>query len=415
MNQQEYAQDTAIKAGKQETAMYCWFILALVSGLHTINNLVVSVVSPLAPFIMSDLGLTKAMLGLAGGIANIGIAITAIVFGKLADQRGERLILMLGSVMTGLGIIITSRVGSYYALLAGLFFTGMWYAAQTPAGSKAIRDWYPPRRLGFALGVKQTGIPLGGFIGALLFPFLALNWGWRVAMIAAGTIAIASGVLFYVWYRERQGTPNNSGTNIKQNKGVIMSILRDWNFMLLQVTTIFYVGAQFVMVTYLILFLHDVVGFSIVVAGMCLAVSQLGGIFGRIFLGLLSDSFFKGARRPIMLITGVLLILVLLVLTRFDSNTPFWLAAVVSWFFGMAALGWNAIELAFVMKMVKPEQGATAVGVTITVMQLGVLLIPPMFGAVVDLTGSYSLGFLIVAGLVFLGVLTLLSLRESTP
>ena len=53
---------------------------------------------------------------------------------------------------------------------------GAAYAASTPAGGRAILAWFDRDR-GFAMGIRQTGVPVGGLLGALTLPLVAHAFG----------------------------------------------------------------------------------------------------------------------------------------------------------------------------------------------------------------------------------------------
>lgn len=391
---------------------YRWTILALSIGIQALNSCITTTTSTLAPFIVADMGLTKAMIGFAGGAVNMGMSLTAIMAGRIADKKGERSVLLFCSIFASAAIIFTSRINTFMLLAAALFITGAFCSAPTPVGSKAITNWFPPAQIGFALGLRQTGIPLGGFVGALLLPYIALNWGWRTAMATAGIMLFCGSFICYSLYREHPQTMENKKTKNLNEKREEWSFLRNGSFWYAQITSILFLGAQYVLLTYLVLFLRDTAGIDIRKASLCLAISQLAGITARIVLGLVSDSLLKGARKPALIFEGLVMFVTILILSTFTSNTPFWLAALVSWFYGMSAMGWNGIHIAMVMKLAKKEQGGAAVGVTVSMMQLGVLFIPPMFGYLIDITGSYVLGFRILSFIALLGVLLLLKVHE---
>ena len=60
-----------------------------------------------------------------------------------------------------------------------LVVAGFGFSVLNPSTGKAVIEWFPPRRRGVAMGIKQTGLTLGGLTGALTLPPLALALGWR--------------------------------------------------------------------------------------------------------------------------------------------------------------------------------------------------------------------------------------------
>lgn len=404
--------DTSREIAAENTGNYRWVVLALNTAVQAVHACITTAVGTLAPFLVADLGLTKTMIGLAGGAVNIGMSFTALFAGKLTDKKGERVVLVAGSLLTGLAIIVTSRAESYSTLLTLLIATGAAASTPTPAGSKTIQRWFPESKLGIALGIRQTGIPLGGFFGALILPLVAANWGWRAAMVTAGALTITGGVAYYFLYREAPAVQPGRRSLAQKGSTGEWPFLRDINLWLVIFMSIIFLGAQFDMLTYLVLYLHDQVGMEVAAASTCLAITQLGGIVARVALGFMSDTVFKGARKPALIMQGVIMSATILSLTFFATGTKFWVAAVVSWFFGVTAMGWNGVFVALAMKLAGKEHGGAVVGFCLMVMQIGVLVFPPLFGFLIDLTGSYQWSWISLAGAVLVGTLLIARVQE---
>ena len=395
----------------------------------------------LAPFIAADLGLNRAQVGMMGSMINFGILFTALVMGRAADLWGERLVLTIGGLMAGLSIMVASRAGSFSTLIALLLFTGLWVAASTPAGGKAILSWFPVKQSGFALGIRQTGIPLGGALSALMLPSLAAAYGWREAMVAGGFIAIFGALVCFTAYRDspalsraerltpspneelppsrvRGLTPARAEEKERSRPsyepvGSLSDVLRIPAIWLASLAGVTLVGVQFTMVNHLEVFLNERLSISIRTASYFLVAFQLAGVIGRIILGTVSDTLFRGARKPVMLIASVMTIGTSLAMLRLTPVTPLWVLAVVSWFAGFSAAGWNGIYVALVSELVGKDRAGTALGVGITLLQLGTLAIPTMFGYLADRTGSYGDSWVFLAFLVFLGAVLLTFVREK--
>ena len=150
-----------------------WLILVLTTGVQASIAIVGQGIGPLAPFLVADLGLTKHQVGFTGGAIMVGTAFTAFLSGLLVDHYGEKIVLILGALLTGITAIIASQADSFIMLIFLLFITGLWVASSTPAGSKAIMQWFPANKHGFALSFRQTGVPIGGAIAALFIPAIA--------------------------------------------------------------------------------------------------------------------------------------------------------------------------------------------------------------------------------------------------
>jgi MFS family permease len=146
----------------------------------------------LTGFIKRDLALSAAVAGVLVGAVPAGKAIGSYAAGAAVDRIGERRVLALGAMLFG-ALVLVATAAPFAALLALLVVGGLFAATATPAGGKLVLLSFPVTRRGLAMGIRQTGIPLGGLVAALLLPWLAGAWGWRTGLVAAGLLTIAGG------------------------------------------------------------------------------------------------------------------------------------------------------------------------------------------------------------------------------
>ena len=78
----------------------------------------------------------------------------------LADRVGERRVLTLSGLIAGIGSLAVTGVWAFAVLIGVASLIGVGTGMQNPAGSAAIMRWFPPRRRGVAMGLRQTGVPL---------------------------------------------------------------------------------------------------------------------------------------------------------------------------------------------------------------------------------------------------------------
>ena len=116
--------------------------------------------------------------------------IFAILGGWALDRYGPRVVLFLMGLFTGLSLILTSLTNatwqlffSYSLLLA--IGTGAGFAVMAATASR----WFIKKR-GLALGIASSGEGLGISVTAPLAAYLITGFGWRVAFVVLGLIAI---------------------------------------------------------------------------------------------------------------------------------------------------------------------------------------------------------------------------------
>jgi sugar phosphate permease len=148
---------------------------------------------------------------------------------------------------------------------------------------------------------------------------------------------------------------------------------------------------QLSLTTYLVTFLHDDLSYGLVAAGLALSVTQMGGIGGRIAWGYVADRWL-GARRMLLLLASMMA-LGALASAFLTSDTPQSVVVVILLAFGASAIGWNGVYLAEVARRAPSGMASMATGGTLAFTFLGVVVGPPLFGALSGLFGTYRAGF----------------------
>jgi MFS family permease len=188
-----------------------WTALVLATVAHASGSFAMLCVAPLAPFLLDSLGLSRAQVGLLLPAAYFGGVLMSLPAGWLTDLLGVRLTLAAGLLLIGTMVGAAAGTSTLGMLLACLVVGGFGFSVLNPATGKAIIDWFPPARRGGAMGIKQTGLTLGGVASALALPPIAAAYGWRRAFVVAAVVALAVGVLVVVTYRRSPTEPVAAG------------------------------------------------------------------------------------------------------------------------------------------------------------------------------------------------------------
>src|SRR6201996_7236357 len=182
-----------------------WRVLALMTGAQAGASVVQQALGSLAPVLVATFALSKAQLGVVFTAIMLGSSAFTALAGALTDRWGERKMLLVAGALMTAGLLAAAAFVSYPWLVACMGIFGAGYAASTPAGGRAILTWFDRDR-GFAMGVRQTGIPVGGLVGAVVLPFAALHFGgYRAAMLVAAALVIVSTATACIFYREAAG------------------------------------------------------------------------------------------------------------------------------------------------------------------------------------------------------------------
>ena len=177
---------------------------------------------------------------------------------------------------------------------------------------------------------------------------------------------------------------------------------------LLSFTSLCLAAVQLSLVGFMVLFLKERLGYDATVAGRMLAITQVGGVVGRIGWGLVSDTFFGGRRKGEMVVITAGAAFSAFGLSLVGGGTPLWVLWALLLVTGLSAVGWNGISMTFVAELAGRRASATAAGLNLSFSYVGIIFGPPVFGLLVDASGSYVPAFM-AAGCLGLVALVLVS------
>ncbi len=394
----------------RSTTGYRWIILILTTLSQTSISVISQGVPTLAPFFRSAFDLTTAQVGLLSSSMNVGSILTVMPSGRAVDILGERRVIGMGGLLAGLSVIGAALAPSFATTLACLSFSGLWLATSTPAGSKAVMTWFDSRNRALAMGIRQTGIPLGGTIAALALPAIAYWYSWRAALLTTGFIAILGSGSCYLGYREPGA---RAGHSLAGRPAPLVQLLRNRSIVATSLVAFVLVSGQYILVTYLILYLKETLATPLGVASGILALAQAAAVAGRVSWGRTSDRAFGGSRKTVIVLVALLASGASLALAALTPRTPVWLVALVAALFGFTIIGWNGLYVTLISELAGPDSAGTALGFSLTAVQMGIVVAPPLFGHLVDVTGSYRPAWVLLAAALAASTLLLYFVREQ--
>ena len=268
---------------------YRWLVLAAGTAAQTSFSAVIIGLPVLAPQLRDAHGLSLLQVGVVLDSLWIGTLLTLLPWGLLADRVGERLVLGTGLGACGIATAAAGSASSFESLVLLVGLAGAAGASVNAASGRAVMQWFPATERGFALGVRQTAIPVGGLISALVLPTLSL----RSAFVFLGVLCLAGAAFGVAAIRDRKGGVED---DVLEPRG-LGATLRDHRLWLLCAGSSFYLVAQLALISFMVLFLHDERGFSDGAAAGVLAAAQVVAAVMRIGGGRWSDRIGSRLRR----------------------------------------------------------------------------------------------------------------------
>lgn len=392
-----------------KTIPYVWVVVSLwVLAMLPVAFIYMGL-GVLFPFIQEDLNASRAQLGLIASSVGVGAGVTVFVLGWLADVIGVRRLETAGLLGAAIGLILFSQVHSVLQGILAAAFVGVALAATGPCYTKAITDWVSPRARALAMGTTEAVIPVGAILSAVLLTVLSVTYSWRVAVIVVGVMSAVAGVVFFASYRDKPG----AGVREEASGKRLPLVIKNRDIWVAATFGIVSTGLISGLMAYLVLFMREDLGRSAGGAAGLLSVAHVGSVLGRIGWGLVSDLMMKGRRAVTLATAGALAGVCMALLALLPSDAPLVMVLALMFFVGIAALGMTGLQIVMVAELAGPGLTGTAAGLNIMIMQVGGFGIAPLFGFIVDWTGSYSMGWWMMAGVAGAGTAMLTILRPQ--
>jgi MFS family permease len=307
----------------------------------------------LGPILQSTFSLDTASTGVLLGIGSLGTAVAVLGWGRLTDHTTDRLVAVLGLLLTAAALVVAgtgASLGSLTGTVAGLIIAGLAAAAPTVALTKSIaRAFGPTRRMGLAFGIRQAAVPLGGASAGLVLPILALSIDLAAALwTLAGVLAIAA---LAVWRAIPPGEVTRRAAPLGPTP---------WRrVMPMLIASALYTTTQIGIIALLTLYLVNARGWTETGAALVFAGVMASTIVIRVIVGQAADRWPHG-RITLFIATG-LATATLLLLAALSSPAPVTVALLVG--AGILGMGWNALAFTVTVSLVPPERIGTSQGV----------------------------------------------------
>ncbi|MBV8345221.1 MAG: MFS transporter [Candidatus Eremiobacteraeota bacterium] len=361
-------------------------VLALFTGAMAGASLWIMSTGALMPFFTAELHVGQTQLGLILSIQLVGSVAMTSVAGLLTDRFGDKAVVLWSGAVMGLALIAASLAENYRWLICWLLIYGIGYAAVTPAGSHAIIFFFRKADRGFAMGVRQCGVPIAGALGSVVLPAIALHFRYTGALAAAGLFTVATCSIASLLYREPRELAGER-VSVRAMLADMLTIAREAPLIFLTLNAMVLICAQFALMGFFTLTLVHSAGYSLALAVALFTLAQFAAIFGRLSWGWMSDRFFGASRALPLALVCVLVALVAFGVASISPATPLWLAAAIAAALGFAAEGWLGLSIIGFAEIGGEERCGSALGVGLTWTLFAGFVTPVIFGALVQALG----------------------------
>ncbi len=147
---------------------------------------------PTIPLYVKSIGADDSMIGVVMGSFAIGLLLFRPQFGKIADQRGRKIVLLIGITVAAIAPILHLLTQSIPLLIVVRAFHGLSIAAFTTAFSALVVDIAPPANRGELIGYMGLVNPIGMALGPAMGGYLQKATSFQVVFCIAAIAGVLS-------------------------------------------------------------------------------------------------------------------------------------------------------------------------------------------------------------------------------
>jgi MFS family permease len=396
--------------------------ITVVLGLLCLMYLITYVdrvnVSTAADSIKRELSLSNTQLGFLQSAFGYPYLLFQIFGGWVGDRFGPRRTLFLCGLVWAAATILTGISGGFLALFLCRMLVGIGEGATFPVATRAMQDWTPVGRRGFAQGLTHAFARLGNAITPPVVAWLIVMISWRGSFVVLGCCSLVW-VIAWLWYFRDTPADHSSMTVVElerlPNRGVPAAVVRPrvpWGALtrrMIPVTIVYfcYGWTLWLYLTWLpSYFLHEYT-FDLRKSALFTSAVFFAGVVGDYAGGQVSDWILhrtgdlQRARRNVVMLGFA---------CSFACMVPVFLThdlvlIIVSlggaFFFAELVIGpmWS------IPMDIAGKFSGTAAGMMNTGSALAAILSPIAFGYIIDKTGNWQLPFAGSLGFLLLGAL----------
>ena len=342
----------------------------------------------LLPYLRRSQGPTLAQGGALVAAPSLGMVVTLIAWGAFADRYGERLAIALGLGLTGMLGLASAGMSSLGGRAVLFVLVGAAGGAVNSASGRLVMGWFGAHQRGLAMGIRQTGQPLGIAMAGALLPPLAGWGGLRLALALPATFCLvltAAVVLFAA------DPPDERVAEHPRPRSPYRRLIL-WR---LHAASSLLVVPQFATLAFSAEYLVSERAWDATTAGQLLALVAVGGAAGRLAAGRWSD--LAGNRLAPMRVIA-LMSCVSMLLLALTASTGVSLVVVALAVASIVSVSDNGLGFTATAELAGRAWSGRALGVQNTMQNVAGFATAPLVGV---LAGSLGFAWAFVAVAVF--------------
>jgi sugar phosphate permease len=398
---------------KKQNPLYRWVVFGLVLFTYLFMSAQRTAPGLITNEIMRDFQVTASTIGLLASIQFFVYTGLQIPMGILADRFGPNFFLIIGAILTGIGTIIYSLGTHEFVLFFARILTGIGDATIWVNMVLILGHWFNAKEFTRLIGVAAMTGSLGFLLATVPFSALIDSLGWRPAFFSTGVLLCLCGVLLYFILVK---IPNHSvfvKKEVKREKTMlllrrIISNRQAWALFLchfgLVGTYVGFIGS------WAVPYGMDVYGMTRSSASQLVLIGLIGALIGAPLSGYISSRLGM-IKRPYIFV-HLMIVLCWSTFLFTNANPPSHFLVILFFVIGLM-YGANALTFATVRQSFPLNESGIASGFANTGGFLSAVLLPTIFGLVLDHFHGYYYGFITPVVFSMIGLIGVLMIKEQ--
>ena len=395
-----------------------WRIAILLAVITTINYVDRSVFGVVAPVIRGEFNINDADYGLITSGFLFAYAVGQLISGPLVDRLGTKRAFSMAAIFWSLATMLHALGRGLWSFFTLRVVLGLAEAANFPAASKAVAQWFPASERATAVAIFMLGAGLGAIITPPLTVWTMQSLGWHWAFIVPGSLGLIWVWLWQRWYHLPETHPtidpaeqsrileNRSSQQGKGGWGALLAYREFWGILAARVVSDF---PFYFFLFWLPQYLIDVRGFDLRAIALFAWLPWVAADLGALAGGTLSSSLVTrghtiNSARKIVIWLGAVLVGVAVVPAYYTRSNASALALICLGLFAIQIKG--SVFFTLPIDLFPADRVATVWGVFGAVGSLGGSLLGLLAGFMIQEAGYESV-FLMIASLHLISALLL--------
>jgi len=383
-----------------------WLILGTMVVVGLINLLQRVAPTVVADRVMAEFSLTAIAFGGLAAVYFYTYAAMQIPAGMMVDTLGPKRTITLGCLMAGVGSIVFGLASSLLVAYIGRFLVTIGVGVMWLCTLKALTEWFRSREFATMSGLVGGFVQLGALLGTTPLAVLVVHVGWRMSFEVVGFFSLAMAAACWLIVKNRPtdvGLPSlaeiesyESGLNQVTSQPsttspanspmvklkMVLGNKHSWPPLLVALGS--YSPYLVFVSTWGVPYIMQVYGMSREAAANYALVGTLGHAVGLALAGYVSDKLMVRRKLPIIIFALVSFLTWLVIILWNGGQPPRQLLYLLCFLMGASSAG-HIMSYACAKEVNSPAASGIAMGFTNIGGFIGVALVQPLFGYVLDL------------------------------